>query len=103
VVPNYPTQAVLGWPLGTPVSMHVYLSTSPEGDVFSQRTSKDALPSWVWGDIKFGDWNEARVADVEVPISEVRSLFSSCTEDSGSDTQYRACRTTVHYGLMCSW
>ncbi|KAI9001375.1 cleft lip and palate transmembrane 1 [Trametes punicea] len=70
-----PTHAVPAWPLGIPLAMHVHLSTSPTGDVFSSkwtsgyRKDQDAdLPSLVWNNITFGDWNEKRVADFTVKI-----------------------------------
>ncbi|OSC98983.1 cleft lip and palate transmembrane 1 [Trametes coccinea BRFM310] len=70
-----PTQAVPAWPLGIPLAMHVHLSTSPTGDVFSgkwtsgYRNDQDAdLPSLVWNNITFGDWNEKRVADFTVNL-----------------------------------
>ncbi|KAI0722227.1 cleft lip and palate transmembrane 1 [Cerioporus squamosus] len=72
-----PTHAVAAWPLGLPLAMHVHLSTSPTGDVFSSkwtsgyRKDKDAeLPSLVWRNITFGDWNEKRVADFTVNLPE---------------------------------
>ena len=75
-----PTAAVPAWPLGIPLAMHVHLSTSPTGDVFSgkwtsgYRKDQDAdLPSLVWNNITFGDWNEKRVADFEVNLPEVRA------------------------------
>ena len=59
--------------------MHVHLSTSPTGDVFSSkwtsgyRKDQDAdLPSLVWTNITFGDWNEKRVADFTVNLPTVR-------------------------------
>ena len=58
--------------------MHVHLSTSPTGDVFagkraaSVRKDRDAgLPSFVWQNITFGDWNERRVEEFEVKLPEV--------------------------------
>ncbi|KAI0353459.1 cleft lip and palate transmembrane 1 [Trametes cingulata] len=70
-----PTQAVPAWPLGIPLAMHVHLSTSPTGDVFSRkwtsgyRKDEDAdLPSLVWNNITFGDWNEKRVAEFTVNL-----------------------------------
>ncbi|KAI0723098.1 cleft lip and palate transmembrane 1 [Earliella scabrosa] len=70
-----PTHAAPAWPLGLPLAMHVHLSTSPTGDVFSSkwtsgyRKDKDAdLPSLVWTNITFGDWNEKRVADFTVNL-----------------------------------
>ncbi|CDO71393.1 hypothetical protein BN946_scf184908.g151 [Trametes cinnabarina] len=75
VVNAIPTHAVPAWPLGIPLAMHVHLSTSPTGDVFSgkwtagYRKDQDAeLPSLVWNNITFGDWNEKRVADFTVNI-----------------------------------
>ncbi|KAI9069253.1 cleft lip and palate transmembrane 1 [Trametes sanguinea] len=75
VANTIPTQAVPAWPLGIPLAMHVHLSTSPTGDVFSgkwtsgYRKDQDAeLPSLVWNNITFGDWNEKRVADFTVNL-----------------------------------
>lgn len=48
--------------------MHVYLSTTPEGDVFGH---EEPLPHFVWDDITFGDWNEARVIDLDVNFPKV--------------------------------
>ena len=59
---------VLVWPFGSKLSMHVYLSTDPEGYVFKH---EEPLPHFVWNDITFGDWNEARVIDLDVNFSEV--------------------------------
>jgi hypothetical protein len=58
----------LAWPFGSKLSMHVYLSTDPKGDVFGH---KEPLPNFVWDDITFGDWNEARVIDLDVNFSQV--------------------------------
>jgi len=75
--PAVPTQAYLAWPLGTSLNMHVHLSTSPVGDVFntwtaSYRESPDKnLPSFVWENITFGDWNELRQVDLDVKIPPV--------------------------------
>ncbi|KAI0082450.1 cleft lip and palate associated transmembrane protein [Panus rudis PR-1116 ss-1] len=75
--PALPTQAYPAWPLGIPLAMHVYLSTSPTGDVFSRRWTSgyrpnddSNLPNFVWDNITFGDWSEHRSAvyDVQLPI-----------------------------------
>jgi hypothetical protein len=74
-----PKQAHLAWPLGQRVSMHVYLSTSSNGDVFSreadsprQRVDRDeGLPKFVWENITFGEWDDARVTHYDVRIPEV--------------------------------
>ncbi|KAI0796854.1 cleft lip and palate associated transmembrane protein [Abortiporus biennis] len=72
------TQAYPAWPLGIPVAMHVYLSTSPTGDVFSRkwtsgyRQDQDAdLPHFAWKNITYGNYDEERVAeyDVNIPVS----------------------------------
>ncbi|EIW76278.1 cleft lip and palate associated transmembrane protein [Coniophora puteana RWD-64-598 SS2] len=72
-----PEQARLAWALHQPVDMHVYLSTSPNGDVFSRQWTsgwrKDAdagLPSFVWENISFGEWKEERAVDLEVELPE---------------------------------
>ncbi|KAG2138070.1 cleft lip and palate associated transmembrane protein [Suillus bovinus] len=73
-----PVQAYAAWKLGQPLSMHVYFSTSPNGDVFSRqwtsawREDQDAgLPNFVWENITFGDWKETRVAtyDINLPLT----------------------------------
>ena len=69
------------WPLGIDLSMYVYLSTSPTGDIFSRiwtkgwRSSDDAdLPLFSWENITFGDWNEKRVADLDISLPQVRII-----------------------------
>ncbi|KAG0697310.1 cleft lip and palate associated transmembrane protein [Suillus ampliporus] len=73
-----PVQANTAWTLGQPLSMHVYFSTSPNGDVFSRqwtsawREDQDAgLPNFVWENITFGDWKETRAAtyDINLPLT----------------------------------
>ncbi|KAG1805182.1 cleft lip and palate transmembrane protein 1-domain-containing protein [Suillus subaureus] len=73
-----PVQAYPAWKIGQPLSMHVYFSTSPNGDVFSRqwtsawREDQDAgLPNFVWENIVFGDWKETRVAtyDINLPLT----------------------------------
>ena len=75
-----PQQAYLAWALGQPLSMHVHLSTSPNGDVFSRqwtsgwREDQDKnLPSFVWSNITFGDWNDHRTEDLDITLPEVYS------------------------------
>ena len=65
-----PVQAALAWPLGQPLDMHVFLSTSPIGDVFSSKWTSgyrkdpdEGLPNFVWKNLTFGDYNEARVVE----------------------------------------
>ena len=69
------------WPLGIDLSMYVYLSTSPTGDIFSRiwtkgwRSSDDTdLPRFSWENITFGDWNEKRVADLDISLPQVRII-----------------------------
>jgi Cleft lip and palate transmembrane protein 1 (CLPTM1) len=51
--------------------MHVYLSTDPYGNVFTKRPEDAKLPHFVWHDITFGDWSEARATEYDVDIPEV--------------------------------
>ena len=69
------------WLLGIDLSVYVYLSTSPTGDIFSciwtkgWRSSDDAdLPRFSWENITFGDWNEKRVADLDISLPQVRII-----------------------------
>lgn len=66
-----PAKAHLAWPLGIPVSLHFHLSTDPTGQVFAEETG---LPHFVWHDITFGNWSEARTVDYNVHLPEVRDL-----------------------------
>ena len=73
-----PQKAHPSWPLGQQLSMHVHLSTSPTGDVFSAqwtsgwRKDQDAdLPSFVWDNIKLGDWDDTRAIDLDIKLPEV--------------------------------
>lgn len=74
-----PASVSLGWPLGQQLAMHVHLSTSPNGDVFSRkwtsgwRHDQDAgLPSFVWENITFGDYKDSRVVEYNVNFPDVR-------------------------------
>ncbi|KAJ6561481.1 cleft lip and palate associated transmembrane protein [Mycena vulgaris] len=73
-----PSHASLAWPLGQALDMHVHLSTSPTGDVFSakwtsgyRKDQDEGLPSFVWENLTFGDYNEARVVEYNInfPLS----------------------------------
>ncbi|KAK7049750.1 hypothetical protein VNI00_005781 [Paramarasmius palmivorus] len=72
-----PQQVELAWTMGQPVAMHVHLSTSPNGDVFSKQwTSKwrqdqdGSLPSFVWDNITFGDYSDSRVVEYNIKFPE---------------------------------
>ncbi|KAJ7639355.1 cleft lip and palate associated transmembrane protein [Roridomyces roridus] len=72
-----PVQVLPAWTLGQPLDMHVHLSTSPNGDVFSpkwtsgyRKDQDEGLPSFVWDNITFGDWNEARVVEYDIKFPE---------------------------------
>jgi hypothetical protein len=79
-----PKQVHPAWSLNQPLSMHVHLSTSHSGDVFSpqwtsgwRKDQDEELPSFVWENIVYGDWNDARVANLDVKLPEV----SRCADD----------------------
>ncbi|KAJ7246568.1 cleft lip and palate associated transmembrane protein [Mycena haematopus] len=68
-----PVQAIPAWPLGQPLDMHVFLSTSPIGDVFSSKWTSgyrkdqdEGLPNFVWKNLTFGDYSEARVVEYNI-------------------------------------
>ncbi|KAI0254718.1 cleft lip and palate associated transmembrane protein [Lactifluus subvellereus] len=65
-----PEQAYLAWPLGIPVSLHFHLSTDPSGHVFAPNSEDMGLPHFVWYNITFGDWSEARTLDYNVHLPE---------------------------------
>ena len=91
-----PQQAHLAWELGQPLSMYVYFSTSPNGDVFSRqwtsgwREDQDKnLPSFVWSNITFGDWNDHRTEHLVINLPEVysRSFHSYAVPYSNQTVQ----------------
>jgi hypothetical protein len=58
--------------------MHVFLSTSPIGDVFSSKWTSsyrkdhdEGLPNFVWKNITFGDYNDARVVEYNINFPQV--------------------------------
>lgn len=73
-----PVHADLAWTLGQSLDMHVFLSTSPSGDVFSgewtsgwrENQDKD-LPKFVWKNLTFGSYKDSRVVDLDVKFPEV--------------------------------
>jgi hypothetical protein len=65
--------------------MHVHLSTSHSGDVFSaqwtsgwRKDQDEGLPSFVWENITYGDWNDARIIDLDVKLPEVSRFAKAC-------------------------
>ncbi len=70
-----PAQAHLAWPLGIPLSLHFYLSTS--GQAFSLTSEDVNLPHFVWHDMTFGDWGDARTVDYNIHLPEVRDPQST--------------------------
>ncbi|KAJ3800381.1 cleft lip and palate associated transmembrane protein, partial [Lentinula aff. detonsa] len=72
-----PTQATPGWPLGASLDMHVYLSTSPNGDVFSKQWTSgyrkdrdEGLPNFIWKNITYGDYTDSRVVEYDIVFPE---------------------------------
>jgi hypothetical protein len=58
-----PQSAYPLWPLGTPLDLHVFITTSPNPyDVFAQRRKRheEAMPEFSWKDITVGNWKEER-------------------------------------------
>ncbi|KIJ20518.1 hypothetical protein PAXINDRAFT_166540 [Paxillus involutus ATCC 200175] len=83
-----PPQAHPAWQLGQTLSMYVYFSTSPNGDVFSRqwtsgwREDQDKdLPNFVWSNITFGDWNEQRTANFDIALPEAVQRNASLWAD----------------------
>ena len=66
-------QAFPAWPLGIPLSMHVYLTTNTYGNVFSG-SELDTLPHFVWRNITFGDWSDTRTIEYDINLPSVRFM-----------------------------
>jgi len=65
-----PAKAHLAWPLGIPVSLHFHLSTDPTGQVFTGHSKETGFPHFVWHDLTFGNWSEARTVDYNLHLPE---------------------------------
>ena len=69
------------WPLGSVKDMQMYLSTSPNGNVITERASTyrksrdEELPQFVWKNTTYGEYTDTRVINVVVNFPEVRLLF----------------------------
>lgn len=75
---NLPPQAVSlspEWSLGRTFDIHVYLSTSPDGDIFNKPHHTYNLPSFVWSNVTYGDWADTRTLnyDIKFPETVLRS------------------------------
>ncbi|KAI0346771.1 cleft lip and palate associated transmembrane protein [Trametopsis cervina] len=73
VAPGIPTpvlaQAFPSWPLGIPLSMHVYLSASNYIDAFAKKED-DGLPHFVWENITYGNWDDTRTVEFDVKLPD---------------------------------
>ncbi|OCH90944.1 cleft lip and palate associated transmembrane protein [Obba rivulosa] len=69
-----PTQGVPAWPLGIPLTMHVYLSTSStptfSADYLLNREESGGPVHFSWENITFGDWSDTRTVDLTVNLPE---------------------------------
>ena len=84
-----PISGFPAWASGSNLSMHVYFSTSPVGDVFGVTNRKNwgqaeatggGFPHWTWDNITYGDWADSRKVDVMVEIPQV-SFGLYCDEN----------------------
>lgn len=82
-------QALPAWSTNQNVSVHVYFSTSPIGDVFGVVNRKNwgqeetgGFPHWTWDNVEFGNWDYELRKDVEIEIPmAVRRNISSLWAD----------------------
>ncbi|KAG6891698.1 hypothetical protein C0992_010101 [Termitomyces sp. T32_za158] len=65
-----PKEVTLAWALGQPLDMHVRLTTAPPAQVFNMpnwlKEQDKGLPTFVWSNITFGDWNAEYNAEFDV-------------------------------------
>ncbi|ORY25820.1 cleft lip and palate transmembrane protein 1-domain-containing protein [Naematelia encephala] len=67
VTPSQPGQILAQslWPIGTPLSMLLYTSTSPDGEDIDHDK-----PLVVWDGLTYGEWKDEREADLELDVPE---------------------------------
>ena len=65
------------WPMGSKISVHVYLSQSFGYDLFSksEREANGNLPHVTWDNLTLGDWKWGQSAEYTVQIPPVASPF----------------------------
>ena len=79
-----PVNVELGWKLGQRVDMHVYLSTSTNGDIFNKEwisgwdNDDKNLPIFIWENLTLGNWKDTRTLETAVKFPEVSTLLYSC-------------------------
>ena len=70
-----PVHAQPTWALGQSLSMYIYLTST--GDIFPMNQVKkkeEGLPSVLWENITFGDWNEVRSVQFNVTMPLVSGV-----------------------------
>lgn len=84
--------------------MHVYLSTSPNGNELTEwastyRESRDEeLPQFVWKNITYGDYTDTRVINFDVNFPDVRLFFWLVSKDMlGVDSHHYIVRVEERF------
>ncbi|KAG6868755.1 hypothetical protein C0993_011024 [Termitomyces sp. T159_Od127] len=74
-----PKEVTPAWALGQPLDMHVRLTTAPPTQVYNMpnwlKEQDKGLPTFVWPNITFGDWNAAYSAEFDVKFPKARSTL----------------------------
>ncbi|KAF9450961.1 cleft lip and palate transmembrane 1 [Macrolepiota fuliginosa MF-IS2] len=71
-----PVEVLPSWPLGQSLDIHVHLSTSPHGNVFSKgtpsyrRDEEAGLPHFVWENVTYGDYTDSRAVNYDINFPE---------------------------------
>ena len=96
-----PANVHLGWALNQGMDMHVYLSTSPTGDVFGHQRKENHdkdLPNFVWENLTLGNWKDSRTVEMDVKFPEVSIVL--CLPCNITSTSY----IRVFYEMvLCGW
>lgn len=98
-----PVQAYSAWPLGIPLSVHVHLSTDPTGNIFAKSEENAKLPHFVWENITFGDWNEARTIEYNVDLPEVSNSDADILQHFATHLEPSLYNTMARCGQISSW
>ncbi|RXK41373.1 cleft lip and palate associated transmembrane protein [Tremella mesenterica] len=93
------TVAVPLWPIGTPMSMLLFVSTSPTGNDVDTSS-----PLLAWDGLTYGNWKEERAADLLLEVPEIVRLHNGTwwidivlVKGGGTDLQGKTQEDLVSY------
>ena len=64
------------WPLGTPLDVQVFITSSPDASsLFSPKKNDQSLAHLTWDNVTWGDWKDERAWDGVLTLPSVSPLL----------------------------